>query len=150
MDGRANSLIGTATAEITGHRGVDVGVGRLRRMREQRDRSHDLARLTITALRNIELDPRPLHRVAAIRREPFDRRDRLCFDGTYRCNAGANRLALEVHGTRAAERHATAVLGPREPDGVAEDPQKGRTRIDVHLDHPPIDVQLHAATFYTA
>src|ERR1700752_2216906 len=43
LDGLANAHIGPAATDISGHRIVDVGIGRTRVAREQRRRGHDLA-----------------------------------------------------------------------------------------------------------
>src|SRR5882724_1353034 len=47
VDGGANAGIGGAAADIAAHGVVDVGVGRLRVLLEQRRRRHDLAGLAI-------------------------------------------------------------------------------------------------------
>ena len=55
--------IGRAAADVAAHGVVDVGVGRLRVLLEQRRRRHDLAGLAIAALRHLQLDPGGLHRL---------------------------------------------------------------------------------------
>src|SRR5580692_9449791 len=77
LDGGANALIGPATADIAVHRAVDVGVGRMRRLLQQRDRLHDLASLAIAALRHVGRAPRLLHGMVPLRVQAFDRGDRL-------------------------------------------------------------------------
>src|SRR5688572_23664807 len=83
-DGGPDTLICAAAADVAGHRGVDVRVRRPRLLLEQRGGRHDLAGLAVAALRDVELDPRLLDGMAAIRREAFDRRDRLRADGADR------------------------------------------------------------------
>ena len=51
---------------------ASVGFGVLR---EQRRGRHQLAGLTVAALRHVELLPRALQRMRAVGRQPFDRRD---------------------------------------------------------------------------
>src|SRR3954453_11629436 len=72
MNGGPDTRIGAAATDIR-HRVVDVGVGRLWRLLEERDSRHDLPGLAISALRNIELDPRQLDRVRSVCGQPFDR-----------------------------------------------------------------------------
>src|SRR4051812_44146936 len=74
VDRRANALVGAAAADV-GHRRVDVAVARVRILREQRGRRHDLSRLAVAALRNVEREPRLLDRRRARRRQPLDRDD---------------------------------------------------------------------------
>src|SRR5215472_2535187 len=50
---RADALVGTAAADV-GHRLVDVGVGRLGLLCEERRRGHDLPRLAVAALRHVD------------------------------------------------------------------------------------------------
>src|SRR6202044_1683596 len=61
VDRGANALIGSATADV-GHRRIDVVVGRLRVLLEQRYRGHHHATLAIAALRHVEVEPGLLHR----------------------------------------------------------------------------------------
>jgi hypothetical protein len=72
MNRAANSRVGTAAEDISGHRGIDVGVVRAGIALEKRDRGHDLSGLAIAALRNVDLQPGFLHRVAAIVGQPFN------------------------------------------------------------------------------
>src|SRR5437588_11579199 len=67
VDGRANTNVSGAPANVAGHRAIDVGVGRLRHLIQQRCGRHDLPRLAITALRHIEAHPGLLDRVAGRR-----------------------------------------------------------------------------------
>src|SRR5687767_4702622 len=75
MNRLADARIGSAAADVAGHRAVDIGVAGFGVLLEQRDGGHDLAGLAVTALGHVQLDPRLLHRVAAIARQTFDRRN---------------------------------------------------------------------------
>src|ERR1700722_19493205 len=77
LDGGANALIGPTAADVAVHRAVDVGVGRMGRLLQQRDRPHDLASLAIAALGHVDGAPRLLHRMVPLRVQAFDRGDRL-------------------------------------------------------------------------
>src|SRR6266571_2822539 len=123
MDGGPDALIRAAAADV-GHRRVDVGVRRVRGLREQRGRGHDLARLAIAALRYVFRDPRLLHRMRAVPGEALDGRHALAGGRGDRQHAGARRDALQVHGAGAALRDAAAELRAGEPERVAQHPEE--------------------------
>src|SRR4051794_33904521 len=100
-----NSCVGSTAADVAVHRGIDLRVRGLWRLCQQRRRLHDLARLTVAALRYVVLLPRDLARMRAARAEPFDRRDLLPRDGPHRREATANGFAVLVNGAAAAEAH---------------------------------------------
>ena len=122
MHGRADALIGAAATDV-GHRLVDVLVGRLRRLLEQRRRCHDLAGLAVAALRHVDREPSLLHRVRAVGREALDGDDRVgrlhVADAD---RARALHLAVDVHGAGAALRDAAAVFRAGETDLLADHP----------------------------
>src|SRR5215831_2578750 len=62
VDRRADAGVGPAAADV-GHRRVDVRVARVRVLREQSHRRHDLAGLAVAALRHLVVYPRLLYRV---------------------------------------------------------------------------------------
>src|ERR1051326_8298676 len=76
MDRGPNALVGAAAANVR-HRLIDVRIGGVRLLGEERGRGHDLPRLAIAALRHIFRDPGPLHGVGAVLGQAFDRRDTL-------------------------------------------------------------------------
>src|SRR6185436_21028920 len=63
FDAGADADIGRAPAQVSVHRVVDVRIGGARVALEQRGGGHDLSRLAVSALRNIELSPRLLERM---------------------------------------------------------------------------------------
>ena len=67
-------MIRAAAAGVRRRR-VNIGVGGTRAFLRQRERAHDHPGLTVAALRRVEFLPRGLNRMAAVRREPFDRHD---------------------------------------------------------------------------
>src|SRR6266705_1720064 len=72
VDRLAHLLIGAATANV-GNGGVDVRVGRLRLLLEERRDRHDHAALAVAALRHVVRDPGLLHRMQlAAGRQDFD------------------------------------------------------------------------------
>ena len=60
MDRLADPQVRGAAAEIAVHGRVDIRVGGLGCLGQQRGGGHDLARLTVAALRHVELFPRAL------------------------------------------------------------------------------------------
>jgi hypothetical protein len=126
-----DALIATAPAQIAGHAAGDVGVGRRRLLGEQRRRIHDLAGLAIAALRHAEVAPGDLHGVLALGVQALDGDDRLGCRRRHRRRAGADRIAVEMHGAVAAERGTAAELGAGEAQLVAQVPQDRHRRIAV-------------------
>jgi hypothetical protein len=103
-------------------RSMSVSLG-LRDLFEQRRRRHDLARLAVAALDDVEVDPRLLHRLGGARRQAFDRRHALARDA----DTGAEherRARLDVDGAGAALGDAAPVFGARETEVVAKHPQQ--------------------------
>ena len=72
LDRGPDPAVGGAAADVLD--GVDVGIGRSPRAAQEIDRGHDLAGLTEAALRDVEIQPRLLHRVQRVAvGEPFAR-----------------------------------------------------------------------------
>src|SRR5258705_711415 len=113
-DSNANAGIGAAATDVAVHRRVDFGGGR--RLAawvrfEEGDCAHDLATLTVAALRHVVLDPCGMHgstdAVGAIG-HGFDRGELLAFGFGNRRDAGADGLAVQMHRTSAAPGGARA------------------------------------------
>src|SRR5919205_3712369 len=96
LDGGADALIGSATADIACHGVVDVVVRRVRRLLQERRRLHDLAGLAIAALRHIQVAPRLLHRMIAVGRQAFDGRHGFAGDLLEGRRARARRIAVHM------------------------------------------------------
>src|ERR1700721_2059285 len=112
----AHLLEGAATADV-GDGIVDVLVGRLRLVLEQRRHRHDHPALAVATLGNVVIDPGLLHLVqGAVTGEAFDRGD-LLTDGVADLDAtGAYCLAVDMDGTGPALRDAAAVFGAGQTD----------------------------------
>src|SRR6185436_4574620 len=149
MHGGAYALVGAAAADV-GHRRVDVGIGGLLVLGEQRCCRHELPGLAVAALRHVQLRPSLLHRVAGVARQPFDGGDPVA--GLHiadRNGARADQLPVQVHRTGAALRHAAAVFGPGQPDLLPDHPQERRVGFHLHVAHLAVDVELcHSASPY--
>ena len=124
MNRFANALIGSAAAEIAIHRLGDLVVRGLGRLRQQSGGGHDLSRLAVAALRNFFGEPGLLQRMKSVRAEAFDRGHVLIGDLRDRGRAGTNRIALDVHGTGAAQSGTAAELGAGKLEGVPKNPEQ--------------------------
>src|SRR5690242_5494162 len=67
LDRLADAEIGHAAAEIASHSCIDVLIGRIGIVIEQGGCLHDLSRLAVAALRDLQLDPGSLQRMPALR-----------------------------------------------------------------------------------
>src|ERR1700752_4985565 len=123
---RFADLLEGATATDIGDRVVDVLVGRLRLLGEQRRDRHDHSALTVAALRHIVSDPGLLHlgKHAALR-EALDGGDLLAGRVADLHRAGADRLPVDGNGARAARRDAATIFCPGQADLFADHPQEG-------------------------
>src|SRR6266853_1611698 len=57
LDRFADADVGPTAADVARHRIVDVGVGRMRVTGQQSRSRHDLARLAVAALNDLEVEP---------------------------------------------------------------------------------------------
>src|SRR5882672_2802305 len=141
MHRAAEPLIGAATADV-GEIGVDIGVGRVRIGLEIGHRRHDLAGLAVTALRDLFAQPRLLHRMLAVGREPLDGGDLLPFDAADRHRARTDGLSVDVHGAGAALGNAAAELRSGQSDLLTQDPEKRGIALDIELMRGAVDVDV--------
>src|SRR5712671_2536177 len=103
VNGGADTLIGSAAAHVAGHGLVDVVVSGLRSSGQQCRGRHDLARLTVAALHDVDLQPGLLKGLSdRCFSNCFNRGDGLPADGTYRRHARAHGHAVDVYGAGAA------------------------------------------------
>src|SRR5271168_3130420 len=73
LDGGADAHIGAATADVSRHRRIDIGIVGVWCRGKQRGRRHDLPGLAIAALNDFEIEPGLLHPGAHGRRlDAFD------------------------------------------------------------------------------
>src|SRR3979490_272680 len=109
LDRFSYAVLAATSADVAGHRVVDVGIRRTRVACEQRRSRHDLARLAVAALGDLAVEPGLLDLGA--RRglaDRLDRRDLGCADAVDRGDAGAGGRAGDPDGTPRPERHAAA------------------------------------------
>src|SRR6185312_5089863 len=142
----ADPLVCAAAANV-GDGGVDFGVGRRAVGREERRNGHDHSALAIAALRYLLANPCLLHGMRAPVREPLDGRDLPPAGGGERKGARAHGVAVDVHGTRAAERLPAAVLRTGEPELLAQNPEERGGRIGFDAHGLAVDAELHQFVF---
>src|ERR1035438_10341545 len=147
MDGLPDARIGSAAAEVAAHGGVDVSVGGMRGVGQESGGRHDLAGLTVAALRHVEGFPGGLHGMKPVGRKAFNSGDGLAGHRADMGHAGANGMAVSEYRTCAAYAHAAAVLGAFEVKYVAEDPQEGHVRRHVHRSDYVVDRQFQRHLF---
>ena len=126
----AYALVSAAAANIAAHGIVNVRVGGLGFLGKQCDGGHDLPGLAIAALRNVFFHPGLLHGMAAIGGKTLDGSDFFASDAGNLGDARTRGLAVDMHGTRAAERHAAAELRAGHVQRVAQDPKQRHVRAD--------------------
>src|SRR5580692_6298088 len=132
LDRGANAHVGAAPADVSSHCCVDVGILRVGSAGEQSGGGHDLARLAIAALRDLEVHPRLLDLASRLR----------CVDSLYggdlsvtdradRQQTGADRFAVDLHRAGAALGDAAAELRAGHAQDIPQHPQKRRVAGDI-------------------
>src|SRR5580658_9835533 len=96
LDGLAYPAVSHAAADIPGHHRVDVAVGGVGIVCQQSRRLHDLSRLTVTALWDLQLKPRGLERMFALGIKPFDGGHLGPRDGAQRSDTGSRSAPLDI------------------------------------------------------
>src|SRR5215471_9746799 len=108
------TLVRPAATEIAAHRVGDIGIIRPGVLREETGRGHYLSRLTVTALRHLNLHPGSLNGMTEIARQPFNCSYLLTRSSGNRGDTGTNCFTVKMHGAAAADRHAATILGSGE------------------------------------
>src|SRR5688572_11288749 len=133
MNSVPDALIGSATADVAVHGGVDIGVGWFWFARQESGGSHDLAGLAVSALRHLFRDPGGLKRVCRRCGQSLDCSDFSSPHTGHSHAACADRVPVDVHGAGAALLKPAAELGAGQADGVAKNPEQRRVRGDIDL-----------------
>src|SRR5580693_114015 len=139
LDGAEDARIGAATADVAVHVANDLVAARILVGRKQRRGLHDLAGLTVTALRHLQIEPGLLQRMVAVGRQPFDGGDVLARHHGHRRLARAHRLAVEMHRAGAAHAGAAAIFRAGELEVLAHNPEQRRFRAGIHTCRLVID-----------
>jgi len=132
VDAGTDAEIGAAAAEVAGHGVVNVLVGGLGVVGDERGGGHDLTGLAIAALGDVEVAPGFLERVGTVGGKTLDGDNRAPTDTGNRSHAGLNGLAADVDGAGAALADTAAELGADEVEVVAEDPEERGLGCHVH------------------
>jgi hypothetical protein len=141
LDGGANALIGAAAANVAKHGVVDVGVRGMRRLLQKRRGLHDLAGLTIAALRHVQRAPSLLKRMIAFSVEALDGGDRLAVGVADRRLARSDGFAVEMDGAGAACRDPATEFCAGKAEVIAKVPEQRHRRVAVECLRLPVDVQ---------
>src|SRR5258708_4959546 len=121
--GSSNAIVGAASAYIAGHRVVYLRVRRAWIARQQRSCCHDLARLTISALNDVMIEPSPLHLPAnRSLADGFNSSHCGLPDTVDRGDARSRRRAIYVNRTSAAKRHTASKLSSCHLENVPQHP----------------------------
>ncbi len=137
-----DALVTAAAADVAGHRFNYLIVGRFWILCQQRGRLHDLADLAIAALRDVELSPSLLNRMIASRVKAFDGGDLAADHVGHGGDAGARSLLVDHDGTRTAQRHAAAILGPGQAHLITEKPKQRKIWVAIPVLFLAINLQL--------
>jgi len=128
VDRFANTLVGSAAAYVATEDLVDIGIGWLRFLLQERRRGHDLAGLAVAALGHVVLDPSFLQRMVAVLGEALNGGHGLCADVTYGDLAALHLLAVEENGASAASADPASILRTGQSEKIAHNPKEGHIR----------------------
>jgi hypothetical protein len=142
LDGFSDSRVSHTAADIPGHDGVDVAIAGVGIILQQRGCLHDLSRLAVSTLRNLQLKPCRLERMLALWIEPFDGRDPHSRDGTEGGDAGPRRASFHMHRAGAAKSNPATEFGARETNFVADYPEQWRVIRTVHRNGAPLSSKV--------
>ena len=123
MNGFANAGVGAAAAEI-GLVAFNIGVAGSRKSLQQIHRRHNLARLAVTTLGDIFLDPGLLDRVQAVTGESLNRGDLASVYTGNRRDTGALSPSPYVYSAGTAKPCTATELGAAEAGLVAQHPEQ--------------------------
>src|SRR5690606_2441709 len=141
LDGGADARVRGTAAEIAVHRLVDVLVGRLRISREQRGGRHDLARLAVPALHDVQIEPGGLDFLAELGgANALDGGDGSGANRRDGCYTGADRRAVDVDRAGPALGHSASVLGAFQIELITQHPQEGC--IAIYVDGACLTIHL--------
>jgi hypothetical protein len=132
LDGRDDSAIGAATADVPAHALFHVRIALAARFFEQCDRGHDLSGRAIAALISIMLDECGLHRVQGARRaQTFNGSNLRALLHERQAQARVHSTAIDMHGAGAALAMVAPFLRACESHCFAKAIQQSGSGIDL-------------------
>src|SRR6266852_8556649 len=97
MNSGADARVGATAADIAGHGGINIGIGRLQLVVQQRRSRHDLPGLAIATLHHLKVEPSLLKLLARRRlADSLDRGDGAVADAVDGGDAGSRRRAIDM------------------------------------------------------
>src|SRR5664279_4398718 len=131
LDRLDDVVVAGAAADVAVEALADLLLARLRVVGEQLHRRHHHARRAEAALQAVALAKRRLHRMQlAVLGEPFDRRDGAALHLRREHRARLDRAPVHVHGAGAALRGVATDVGAGQLQGLAQELDEQRARID--------------------
>jgi hypothetical protein len=115
--------VGHAATNIPGHHCVNVAVGGIGKILQERGGLHDLSRLTVAALWNLQLKPHCLKRMLALGIQPLYGRDFGARNGGDRGDTGACSASFYMQCASAAEANSATEFGSHEAQFVSDHPE---------------------------
>jgi hypothetical protein len=114
----------------------------MRRVSEQSSGLHNLARLTVAALRHLFRDPRALDRMIRMGCQALNRGDLLVSDRSQRCDARSDGVSIEMDGAGAAETATASKFRAAQLQVFADYPKEWRILINPRsVDTLPIELE---------
>jgi len=132
VDGFADALVRAAAADVSAHGIVNIRIGWIGFLRQQRRRGHDLPGLAVSALRHVFFDPGFCTGCDASVESPSIVVIFFPSHARNRRDARACRLAVDVHRASAAKRHAAAELVPVMFSVSRKHPEERHLRININ------------------
>src|SRR5579863_6120286 len=124
FDRLADSQIRHAATEAAGHNRINVLVSRIGEVLEQRGSLHDLSRLAITALRDLQFQPCKLQRMLPFGIKSFDGGHISACHRAHSGDAGTGCPPVHMHGAGAAQTDPATEFGSFEPKFVTDQPEQ--------------------------
>ena len=126
--------IGAAAADAGIYEACDVGIARIGIRLQQAGGRHDHPGGAVAALKGFGVQKCLLNGMELrTGRQRFNRGDGAGADGSRACHAGADRVPVDEHGTRAALPFAAPETASGQTEIVAEDEEQAVTRLGVNL-----------------
>lgn len=145
MNSFPDPRIGAATTDIR-YRPIDNGIIRIGVFSQQSHNTHDHARLTITTLRNLLIDPGLLHRMQTLLTgQAFDRRNLFISQVRNRQYAGSHRLAIDMDRAGTALRDPASVFRAGELQNIAQYPEHRHLAVNIDADGFSVQLKLNHA-----